>query len=593
MLFFISTCIIFIYVHGDFLVSKNKYIKKLVEDYIGDESFYIKENSNNAKCYPSFKSYIANSVIASYTLDNVYTKEIAKAHTEGDIHIHDLGNGITLYCAGHSLRDLLMDGFSGIEGRNNSRPPRHLRSACLQMANYIGTLQMEIAGANAFNSVDTFLAPYVKLLTGDVYAEVKQCIQELVFNLNIPSRAGEIPFSNFSFDWTVPEDMKTLNPVVGGEALDFTYGDCQPELDIINKAFIDVMLGGDANGRNFGFPIPTYFVTPEFFEVNNENRLKLFELTAKYGTPYFNNFINSDLKPTDVRSMCCRLSLDLTQLRKSGSVFNAHDSTGSIGVVTINVPRLVLKGGDYLENLDSVLDLCFESLERKRKKLNDMFDIGMFPYLSKWLPKKFSRHFSTIGINGVWEAYVESNLDVKFVEFAESIQNRILERISQQQENTGNLYNFEEAPAEGACARFAKIDGGKYTYYTQGAKLPFDAEIDVFEKCDIEEPILRRYTGGSVLHIFLGEHINGKQAEALIRLVLENYKIPYFTLTPTFSVCKTHGYYAGEEPKCPKCGAETEVYSRIVGYYSPIKRWNDGKKYEFNIRKLFDDHKIV
>lgn len=571
-------------------MNKNQYVKKLIEGYIGDGSFYIKENSNNAKTYASFKSYLASSVIARYTLDNVYTKDIANAHLNGDIHIHDLGNGITVYCLGHSLRDLLLDGFSGITGRNNSTPPKHLRSACLQMANYIGTLQMEVAGANAFNSVDTFLAPYVKIMKGDKYAEIKQCMQELIHNLNIPSRAGEIPFSNFSFDWVCPEDMKKMNPVIGGKAMDFTYGDCQEEMDLINKGFLEVMLGGDSNGRNFGFPIPTYFVTPEFFEVNNENRAKLFELTAKYGTPYFNNFINSDLKPSDVRSMCCRLSLDLSELRKSGGIFNSYDSTGSIGVVTINIPKLVLKEGNYLDNLDSILDLCFESLEIKRKKINEMFDMGMFPYLSKWLPKKFTRHFSTIGINGVWEAYIESNLDLKFEDFAVSIQNKILDRIQLQQAKTGNLYNLEESPAEGACARFAKIDGGKYQFYTQGAKLPFDSEIDVFEKCDIEEPILKKYTGGSVLHIFLGELINGEQAETLIKTVLSNYKIPYFTLTPTFSICQEHGYHPGEEQLCPTCGKETEVYSRIVGYYSPVKRWNDGKLYEFGIRKLFDDH---
>jgi len=583
----------------------DKYVKRLIEDYLNNKSFYNKENSNNDVNYPSMRSYLSQSIMAKYALDEIYTKELAEAHKTGAIHIHDLGNAIAGYCGGFSLRDLLLEGFNGIEGRVSSGPPKHLRTAVIQMVNFLGTVQMEVSGAVAFNSVDSFLAPYVrKLIDAEgrengyayiceihdtVYAEVKQCMQELIHGLNIPSRAGEIPFSNMSFDWTISEELRNQNPIIDGVVQDYIYGDLLTEMGMINRAFIEVMTEGDSDGRNFGFPIPTYFMTKEF-DYETENAKLLFELTGKYGTPYFSNFTNSDLDPTDIRSMCCRLSLDLKELRKSGGIFNSFDSTGSIGVVTINLPQIAMNAStmdEFYDRLYVVLNQCKDALELKRIEIDKVFDMGMFPYLKRWLPHKFNRHFSTIGINGMAEAMdFLDDLD------PELVLDYILRVIGTFQLETGHLYNFEETPAEGACYRFAKIDNKGYDFYTQGAKLPFDHTDDLFEKLEYEEPLLQKYTGGSVAHIFVGEALTGKMVKALLKSVLTGYKVPYYTISPTFSVCKTHGYIVGEKYECPTCYEETEVYKRIVGYYSPVKRWNPAKVAEGKIRTMFNTDNI-
>jgi len=580
--------------------------KRLITEYLNQSSWRTKENSNNDYSYPSLRSHIANKVTSKFMLTDVYNTDIAEAHEKGDIHIHDLGHGLAVYCCGWSLRDLLQEGFSEMRGRANSAPPKHLRSACIQMANFLGVLQSEASGAQAFNSVDTFLAPYIKKDNLD-YAEVYQCMQELIYNLNIPTRSGEIPFTNFSFDWVCPKDLYNQSPLVGGEVLDFTYGDCQPEMDIINKAFLEVMTKGDCNGRIFGFPIPTYSMTKEF-DFTSENAKLLFELTAKYGSPYFQNFINSDLNPGDIRSMCCRLSLDLKQLKRRGGIFNAWDGTGSIGVVTINMPRLgYLSKGDFFDRLEELLILAKDSLVIKRKMIDELFEQGLFPYCKRWLKRGFTNHFCTIGIVGMHEClknlYTEEKDQLTEKEgkwfVAADIMPFILERLQEFQEETGYLFNFEETPAEGCCYRFAKQDKAEFPliftsgdaerpYYTQGAKLPFDYTNDIFKILDHQEPIATKYTGGSVQHIFLGERISGEMAGKLIKTVLTNFKTPYITLSPTFSICHDCGFHPGEIDKCPTCDKDMEVYSRIVGYYSPTYRWNSGKQAEFEVRETYE-----
>jgi len=587
-------------------MKKQESIKKTVESYLNNESFYNKENSNNSYSFPNFKSYLAGSIIASYVTDNIYPEHISNAHKTGEIHLHDLGSGISPYCVGLSLKDLLHEGFNGIPGRVASGPPTRFSVACDQMANMIGVVQSEVAGALSFNSVDTLLAPYVKLMYEEfsdkerVYKEVKQSIQSLVYNLNQPNRSGEVPFSNFSFDWVVPDDLKPQTPIVNNKELPFTYGECQEEADMINKAFLEVMIQGDYNGSIFSFPIPTYGITKDF-NWEGSNADLLFELTARYGTPYFQNFITSDLQPQMLRSMCCRLSLSLSDIRKKvGGIFSSGDNTGSIGVVTLNLPRIAK---DFLntnqENyrlfvfceLDRLLDIAFESLEVKRGLIDKYWDNGFYPYLTRYLPRRMKTFFSTIGINGGNEflEYLGLSLDEEEgKQLSLDIINYIMKRIEEQSEKTGNLYNFEETPAEGASIRFATLDKHKDKYYTQGLKLPFDHTNNIFEKLDIEQDILVKYTGGSVAHIFLGEACKGIQAKKLIKTIFENYKVPYVTITPTFSVCQKDGYISGEHHTCPTCNSPTSVFSRIVGYYSPTVRWSNGKLKEFEERKMFD-----
>jgi len=578
--------------------------EKLLNEYINREDWRVKENSNNDYSYASLRSHIASNIVADYMLHNVYTEEIGQAHRNADIHVHDLSHGIAVYCCGWSLRDLLMEGFGEIKGRANSKPPTKLRTACLQMANFLGTLQSEASGAQAFNSVDTFLAPYIKI-KNIPYEEVKQCLQELVYNLNIPTRSGEIPFTNFSFDWVCPSDLAIQHPMIGGEPVSFTYADCQVEMGMINKAFIEILTEGDCNGRTFGFPIPTYSITKDF-DFTTENAKLLFNLTAQYGSPYFQNFINSELNPGDIRSMCCRLSLDLKQLKRRGGMFNAWDGTGSIGVVTINMARLgylSVSKEDFYQRLDNLLELAKQSLVLKRGIINKLYERGLFPYCSRWLRRGFKNHFNTIGVIGFNECvlnFLKDELIFKdSKDFVLEVMDHLLAKIGEFQEETGELFNLEETPGEGACYRFAKEDVKRFKdivtsgtdkapYYTQGAKLPFGLTENIFEILDHQQEISVKYTGGSVQHVFLGEKIPGDMAAKLVQLILTNYKTPYITLSPTFSICPNHGYIQGEVYQCPKCNHDTEVYSRIVGYYSPLHRWNRGKVEEFSDRKVYE-----
>ncbi len=585
--------------------------KTIVNEYLGKADWRVKENSNNSYCYPSFRAYLSNHIISDYMLNDVYPSEIAEAHKNGALHIHDLSNGLAVYCLGYDLRALLNEGFGGMPGRVNSKPPASLRTACSQMANFIGVLQSEASGAQAFNSVDTFLAPFVKLLYKKydndeikVKKHTKKCLESLIFNLNVPNRSGEVPFSNFSFDWVIPDDLKNQSPMIGGKIMEFSYADCQKEADLINECFIETMTDGDSTGRIFSFPIPTYSITKDF-DWSTRNASLLFALTAKYGTPYFQNFINSDLNPKDVRSMCCRLSLNLKELSRSGGIFNSWSSTGSIGVVTVNLPRLGFLAKtkeQYFSLLEDTLNLATDSLEIKRETISELFEKGLFPYLTRWLPQKFKKHFSTVGIVGMYESLENFGISLQTEEgkqFAEEILEYCLDFLKRTQIKTGNLYNLEETPAESACYRFALKDIELYKtvvysgspdqpYYTQGAKLPFNYSTDLFDVLDHQESLSTKYTGGSVNHVFLGEAVEGESAKLLVKKILEIYRVPYITLTPTFSICQSHGYLSGEFYNCPECGEETEVYSRIVGYYSPIKRWNNGKKGEWADRKTFE-----
>lgn len=615
--------------------------KKVINEYLSASDWRVKENSNNGFCYPSLRSHIANSVIADYMLHETYPKNIANAHAKGLFHIHDLGHGLTVYCAGWSLRDLLNEGFSEMPGRANSSPPKQLRTACLQMANFIGTLQAECSGAQAFNGVDTFLAPFVKILDKDpkysriveserveydwdgsyetikenieildedlIRDEVKQCIQELIFNLNIPSRSGEIPFSNFSFDLVVPGDLKGQHPMIGGVPANFTYEECQYEADIINEVFAEIMLRGDKDNRSFAFPIPTYSITKDF-DWDSKAAEKIFELTSKYGTPYFQNFINSDLNPEDVRSMCCRLTLRLDELRHRGGLFNAWDLTGSIGNVTLNLPRIGYIARDnkklLIQLIDSSLELMKESLEIKRLLIVKLYNQGLFPYIERWMKKPFTSHFSTIGIIGMQECICSFYQGLEAIDSKEGKQlsieilDHILEKIKGFQLETGNLYNLEESPAEGCSYRLALRDKQRWediiqsgeddTYYTQGCKLPFNYSGDLFEVLTHQEELQVKYTGGSVQHIFVGEQPGLSDSKVLVKRIFETFKTPYITITPTYSICPIHGYIEGEIFNCPECDKETEVYTRVVGYYSPISRWNKGKVSEYKDRELFD-----
>lgn len=575
-------------------------IAGVTESYLDKIDWRVNENSNMVHSYQGLILHMAGSVQARYMLEK-YPEEIRLAHTHGYFHIHDLSFGLAGYCSGWSLRDLLLEGFN-LRDRCSSTPARHFDAACGQMVNFLGTLQNEWAGAQAFNNVDTYLAPFIRHDNLD-YAGVKQQIQKLLHNLNATSRwGGQSPFTNFTFDFTPPKHMAAEAVIIGGKLQDSTYGDYAGEMSMFNKAFLEVMLHGDADGRIFSFPIPTYNVTKDFPWESEEGTL-LLKLTAKYGAPYFQNFINSELNPEDVRAMCCRLQMDLREIRnKTGGLFGAGDLTGSIGVVTLNLPKLAYLAhneDDFLELISEYAQLASDSLEFKRKILEKNMDAGMFPFSRRYLKNGLKGHFSTIGLIGGHEACL--NLIGKGVESESGL--RLMQRVINQlrelivifQESTGHLYNLEATPGESTCYRLAKIDkelyadiltaGGKVPYYSNSTLLPVHLSSDVFYALEHQDMLQPLYNGGTVFHTFLGEAApdEGSVKNFLIK-AMSNTKIPQLTLTPTFSICEDHGYLYGEHENCPKCGKETEVYTRIVGYYRPVGRWNKGKQEEYNER---------
>ncbi len=576
-------------------------VGNIVDTYISQSDWRVKENANAGYSLSGLLWHATGTVMAYYALNYIYPREVAKAHIEGDFHLHDLCMSLAGYCAGWSLRKLLLEGFNGVPGKVESKPPKHLRSALGQMVNFIGTLQNEWAGAQAFSSFDTYLAPFVYYDRLN-YKEVKQAIQEFVFGVNASSRwGGQTPFSNITLDWMVPEDLKDQNVIVGGELKPETYEDFQDEMDMINRAFIEVMTEGDAKGRVFTFPIPTYNITKDF-DWNSENASILFDMTAKYGLPYFQNFINSDLSPSDVRAMCCRLQLNLAELKKkTGGLFGFGESTGSIGVVTINMPRIGYLSKDddeFFERLERLMYLAKVALEVKRKLVERNMNNGLLPYTKRYLGT-LDFHFSTIGLVGMNEACLNFlGVDIGDKEghrFALKVLDFMLDIIKEYQVETGHLYNLEATPAEGASYRLARIDKKKYPkiitagekvpYYTNSTQLPVNYTDDLFWALKHQEPLQCKYTGGTVFHIFLGEALeDGEEVKLLIRRIAERFRIPYYTITPTFSICPNHGYLKGKFSKCPSCGARTEIYSRVVGYLRPVQDWNAGKQEEFRQR---------
>jgi len=579
-------------------------VERIVDSYIGHLDWRVRENANIDFSLSGLEQHISTTVIANYTLSKLYPMEVADAHSNGDFHIHDLGRGICGYCAGWSLQQLLAEGFNGVPNRIGSNPPKHLTTALLQMVNFMGTLSNEWAGAMAFNSIDTLLAPFV-WADGLDYGQVKQAIQEFVFNLNVTSRfGGQCPFTNVTLDLNVPQDLADKPAIVGGKPLDRAYGDFTEEMDMINRAFIEVLSEGDMSGRPFTFPIPTYSITKDF-EWDSPFSDLLFDATAKYGQPYFQNFVNSDLKPSDVRSMCCRLRLDLRELRNkmSGGLFGAGDSTGSMGVVTINMPRLGYLSKDedeFFERLDQIMELAKRSLEIKREIVEKNMNNGLLPFTKRYLGN-LNQHFSTIGLVGMNEALLNLfDQDItteQGKEFAIRVLKHMRQRLVEFQEETGHLYNLEATPAEGTSYRLALIDKRKYPdiitagervpYYTNSSQLPVNSGLDLVEALRHQEDLQTLYTGGTVFHTWLGERIQGSAAKLLLQRMTHNTRLPYFTLTPTFSICPDHSYYPGEHKTCPHCGKPTEVYSRVVGYLRPVANWSDGKREEFRQRKYF------
>lgn len=583
--------------------------KALVDSYVNVEDWRVKENSTVTYSVGGLILSNSGAITANYWLSEIYDKEIAEAHRNADIHLHDLSM-LTGYCAGWSLKQLIQEGLGGIPGKITSAPAKHLATLCNQMVNFLGIMQNEWAGAQAFSSFDTYLAPFIKV-DNLTYEQAKKCIESFIYGVNTPSRWGtQAPFSNITLDWTVPEDLKNMPAIVGGKDMDFTYGDCQKEMDMVNKAFIEIMIDGDAQGRGFQYPIPTYSITKDFDWSDNENNRLLFEMTAKYGTPYFSNYINSDMEPSDVRSMCCRLRLDLRELRKkSGGFFGSGESTGSVGVVTINLPRIAYLAkdeADFYERLDHMMDIAARSLKIKRTVISNLLDAGLYPYTKRYLGS-FDSHFSTIGLIGMNEVGLNANWlrkDLTHQEtqkFAKDVLTHMRDRLSDYQEEYGDLYNLEATPAESTTYRFAKHDRKRYPdiitaakegdtpYYTNSSHLPVDYTEDIFSALDIQDQLQTLYTSGTVFHAFLGEKLpDWKAAANLVRKIAENYELPYYTLSPTYSVCKDHGYLNGEQFVCPHCGNKTEVYSRITGYYRPVQNWNDGKTQEYKDRKLYD-----
>ena len=583
--------------------------KDVVNSYVKVEDWRVKENSTVTYSVGGLILSNSGAVTANYWLSEIYDEEIAEAHRNADIHIHDLSM-LTGYCAGWSLKQLIKEGLGGITGKITSAPARHLSVLCNQMVNFLGIMQNEWAGAQAFSSFDTYLAPFVKV-DNLSYPEVKKCIEAFMYGVNTPSRWGtQAPFSNITLDWTVPDDLAELPALVGGVEMDFKYNDCKKEMDMVNKAFIETMIEGDSNGRGFQYPIPTYSITKDFDWSDTENNRLLFEMTAKYGTPYFSNYINSDMQPSDVRSMCCRLRLDLRELRKkTGGFFGSGESTGSVGVVTINMPRIAYLSAnkdEFYARLNHMMDIAARSLKIKRNVITKLLNEGLYPYTKRYLGT-FENHFSTIGLIGMNEVGLNANWlradmsDPRTQEFTKEVLNHMRERLSDYQEQYGDLYNLEATPAESTTYRLAKHDRkrwpgiktagkpGDTPYYTNSSHLPVDYTVDIFDALDIQDELQTLYTSGTVFHAFLGEKLpDWKAAASLVRTIASNYKLPYYTLSPTYSICKEHGYLAGEVKVCPHCGAKTEVYSRITGYYRPVQNWNDGKLQEYANRTEYD-----
>ncbi|MBQ8575752.1 MAG: ribonucleoside triphosphate reductase [Clostridia bacterium] len=584
--------------------------KAIIDNYLQINDWRVKENSTVTYSVGGLILSNSGAVTANYWLSEIYDDEIGNAHRNADIHIHDLSM-LTGYCAGWSLKQLIQEGLGGVPGKITSAPAAHLSTLCNQMVNFLGIMQNEWAGAQAFSSFDTYLAPFVKV-DNLSYKEVKQCIQSFIYGVNTPSRWGtQSPFTNITLDWTVPNDLAELNAIVGGKEMDFKYKDCKKEMDMVNKAFIEIMVEGDANGRGFQYPIPTYSITRDFDWSETENNKLLFEMTAKYGTPYFSNYINSDMEPSDVRSMCCRLRLDLRELRKkSGGFFGSGESTGSVGVVTINLPRIAYLAkdeADFYARLDRMMDISARSLKVKRTVITKLLDSGLYPYTKRYLGT-FNNHFSTIGLVGMNEVglnakWLRADMTTeKTQQFAKDVLNHMRERLSDYQVEYGDLYNLEATPAESTAFRLAKHDLKYYPdiitagceknqtpYYTNSSHLPVGYTEDIFTALDMQDELHTLYTSGTVFHAFLGEKLPDWQSCAsLVRKIAENYRLPYYSISPTYSVCKNHGYIAGEAFTCPECGEEAEVYSRITGYYRPVKNWNDGKAQEYKDRKVYD-----
>ena len=583
--------------------------KELVDNYVQSIDWRVKENSTVTYSVGGLILHNSGAITANYWLSEIYDDEIANAHKSADLHLHDLAM-LTGYCAGWSLKQLIQEGLGGIPGKITSSPASHLAPLCNQMVNFLGIMQNEWAGAQAFSSFDTYLAPFVRA-DNLTYNEVKKCIESFIFGVNTPSRWGtQAPFSNITLDWTVPNDLAELNCIVGGKEMPYKYKDCKKEMDMVNKAFIEIMIEGDANGRGFQYPIPTYSITSDFDWSDTENNRLLFEMTAKYGTPYFSNYINSDMEPSDVRSMCCRLRLDLRELRKkSGGFFGSGESTGSIGVVTINMPRIAYLSKteeEFYRRLDHMMDIAARSLKIKRTVITKLLNEGLYPYTKRYLGT-FDNHFSTIGLVGMNEACLNAKwLRVDLTheeaqEFTKDVLNHMRNRLSDYQEKYGDLYNLEATPAESTSYRLAKHDVARYPdiitaggdcgtpYYTNSSHLPVSYTADIFDALDIQDELQTLYTSGTVFHAFLGEKLpNWKSAANLVRKIAENYKLPYYTMSPTYSVCRKHGYLTGEQYRCPHCGEVTEVYSRITGYYRPVQNWNAGKTQEFKDRRLYD-----
>ncbi|MCM1092075.1 MAG: ribonucleoside triphosphate reductase [Butyrivibrio sp.] len=583
--------------------------KDVVNSYVKVEDWRVKENSTVTYSVGGLILSNSGAVTANYWLSEIYDDEIAEAHRNADIHIHDLAM-LTGYCAGWSLKQLIQEGLGGITGKITSAPAKHLSVLCNQMVNFLGIMQNEWAGAQAFSSFDTYLAPFVKA-DNLSYSEVKKCIESFIYGVNTPSRWGtQAPFSNITLDWTVPDDLAELPAIVGGEEMDFKYKDCKREMDMVNKAFIETMIEGDSDGRGFQYPIPTYSITKDFDWSDTENNRLLFEMTAKYGTPYFSNYINSDMQPSDVRSMCCRLRLDLRELRKkTGGFFGSGESTGSVGVVTINMPRIAYLSAnkdEFYSRLNHMMDIAARSLKVKRTVISKLLDEGLYPYTKRYLGS-FENHFSTIGLIGMNEVGLNANWlradmsSEKTQEFTKEVLNHMRNRLSDYQEEYGDLYNLEATPAESTTYRLAKHDRKRFPaiktagkqgdtpYYTNSSHLPVDYTTDVFDALDVQDELQTLYTSGTVFHAFLGEKLpDWKAAANLVRKIATNYKLPYYTLSPTYSICKEHGYLAGEVKVCPHCGERTEVYSRITGYYRPVQNWNDGKLQEYANRKEYD-----
>lgn len=581
--------------------------RDVVDNYLQIHDWRVKENSTVTYSVGGLILSNSGAMTANYWLSEVYDQEVAEAHRNAEIHLHDLSM-LTGYCAGWSLKQLIQEGLGGVLGKITSAPANHLSTLCNQMVNFLGIMQNEWAGAQAFSSFDTYLAPFVRV-DHLSYKEVKQCIQSFVYGVNTPSRWGtQAPFSNITLDWTVPKDLADVPAIVGGKEMEFTYGDCKQEMDLINKAFIEIMIEGDANGRGFQYPIPTYSITRDFDWSETENNKLLFEMTAKYGTPYFSNYINSDMEPSDVRSMCCRLRLDLRELRKkSGGFFGAGESTGSVGVVTINLPRIAYLAADeqdFYKRLDHLMDLAARSLKTKRTFITKCMEDGLYPYTKRYLGT-FDNHFSTIGLIGMNEVGLNANwlradlTHESTQKFAQEVLDHMRERLSDYQEQYGDLYNLEATPAESTTYRFAKHDKAQFPdiitaneygtpYYTNSSHLPVGYTEDIFSALDVQDALQTRYTSGTVFHAFLGEKLpDWKAAANLVHKIAEHYKLPYYTISPTYSVCSEHGYLEGEQAVCPICGQKAEVYSRITGYYRPVQNWNDGKVQEFKDRKVY------